>query len=82
MSLLEQEKATLAEKLGNTCKELEASNLDYDKLKREAIGKQEADRSAILNLQSELKGFREQFEETWYVKYLFIHLYYTLLGLL
>lgn len=67
MSLLEQEKATLGEKLSNTSQQLETANMDYDKLKREALGKQEADRGTILNLQSELKGFREQFEATWLV---------------
>ena len=65
MSLLEQEKASLQEKLANVNNELETSNIDYEKLKREALGKQEADRNSILNLQGELKSFRDQFEETW-----------------
>ena len=65
MSLLEQDKASLEKKLSNTSQNLETANVDYDKLKLEAAAKQEGDRNTILNLNSELTGFRELFEKTW-----------------
>ena len=65
LSLAEQEKSTLQERLATTQGELEQSNVDYDKLKREAIAKQEADRNSIRDLESELKGAKELFDETW-----------------
>ena len=65
LSLAEQEKSTRQERLAATGADLEQSNAEYDKLKREALAKQESDRAAILNLEGELKQFREQFDETW-----------------
>lgn len=53
------------ERLATTQGELEQSNVEYDKLKREAIAKQEADRNAIRDLESELKGAKELHDETW-----------------
>ena len=41
--MVEQEKSTLAEKLSNVQQDLKGSNLEYDRLKREALAKQEQD---------------------------------------
>ena len=67
LSLMEQEKSSLQEKLANTCNELDQSNTEYEKLKREAVAKQDSDRTAIINLQGEVKQARETYEETWSV---------------
>jgi hypothetical protein len=58
-----QERCTLAEKLSNTQNELSNMNVEYERLKRESIGKQDQDRATITNLQGELKNFHAQFEE-------------------
>ena len=63
LSLVEQEKSTLAEKLANSQHDLGSANLEYERLKRDALGKQEQDRNVINELQNELKNFRSQFEE-------------------
>ena len=63
ISLLEQEKGTLAEKLANAQQELADLNVRYERLNREAQTRAETDRSNILNLQGQLKDFRQQFEE-------------------
>ena len=44
--------------------------VEYERLKREATGKQEQDRGTINNLNSEIRNFRAQFDETVYVKLL------------
>ena len=67
MSLLEQEKSTLQEKNNNLNMELASANVEYERLKRESQARQEQDKSNINSLQSELKNFRSQFEQTWYV---------------
>ena len=74
MSLLEQEKSTLQEKNNNLNMELASANVEYERLKRESQARQEQDRTNINGLQSELKNFRSQFEQTWYVycPYLYI----------
>lgn len=63
LSLVEQEKSTLAEKLANTNRDLAAGNLEYDRLKRDALARQEQDRANINEVNNELKNFRAQFEE-------------------
>ncbi len=65
LSLMEQEKSSLQEKLGGVQQELGTASVEYDRLKREAASKQEQDRGTINSLQSELKNFRGQFEDTW-----------------
>ena len=67
LSLVEQEKSTLGEKLANTLRDLATLNLDYDRLKRDSIARQEQDRTSINQLNNELKNFRAQFEETTWV---------------
>ena len=64
MLVYSQERCTLAEKLANTQNELSNSNIEYERLKRESIAKQDQDRGTITNLQGELKNFHAQFEET------------------
>jgi hypothetical protein len=53
------------EKNNNLNMELASGNVEYERLKRESQARQEQDRSNINSLQSELKNFRSQFEETW-----------------
>ena len=65
ISLLEQEKSTLSEKNNNLNMELASANVEYERLKRESLARQEQDRTNINGLQSELKNFRSQFEQTW-----------------
>ena len=83
ISLLEQEKSTLMEKNNNLNMELASSNVEYERLKRESLARQEQDRNNVNGLQCELKNFRSQFEQTWYVLYKFnfgrgfnLHVYY------
>ena len=64
MSLVEQEKSTLGEKLANAMRDLAAANMEYDRLKRDALAKQEQDRANINQVNNELKNFRSQFEDT------------------
>ena len=63
ISLLEQEKGTLVEKLANAQQDLADLNVKYDRLNREAQTRAETDRSNIISLQGQLKDFRQQFEE-------------------
>jgi len=65
ISLLEQEKSTLSEKNSNLNMELASANVEYERLKRESLARQEQDRANINSLESELKNFRSQFEQTW-----------------
>ena len=67
LSLLEQEKSTLQEKHSQLQSDLASANLEYDRLKREYQARVEQDRNNINSLQSEMKNFRVQFEETMYV---------------
>lgn len=64
LSLVEQEKCTLQEKLNNLNLDLENSSTEYDRLKREALARQEQDKLCINSLNSELRNFRVQFEES------------------
>ena len=73
MSLLEQEKSTLQEKNNNLNMELASANVEYERLKRESQARQEQDKSNINSLQSELKNFRSQFEQTWYVASFYLY---------
>ena len=45
--------------------ELASANVEYERLKRESLARQEQDRANINSLESELKNFRSQFEQTW-----------------
>lgn len=63
ISILEQEKGILQEKLAKTQQDLTDAIVEYDRLKREAQTRTETDRSNIFALQGELKNFRQQFEE-------------------
>lgn len=65
MSLLEQEKSTLAEKNNNLTMDLANVNVEYERLKREYQAKMEQDRTNINALNSDLKNFRSQFEQKW-----------------
>ena len=63
LSLMEQEKSTLMEKLATVQQELADARLEYERLKRDSLGRQEQDHNVMVNLQGELKSFRSQFEE-------------------
>jgi uncharacterized protein involved in exopolysaccharide biosynthesis len=63
LSLAEQEKSTLQERLNNAQREHANLSMDYDRLKREAIARSEQDKATINNAQADLKRFRLQFEE-------------------
>ena len=63
LSLAEQERSALQEKLSNLNHELAEANVEYERFKRDAVAKQEQDRGTINNLQAEFRGFREQFDE-------------------
>lgn len=39
--------------------------MDYERLKRDAMARQESDRATINNLNAEIKNIRAQFEDTW-----------------
>ncbi len=64
LSLAEQEKSSLQEKLQQTQHEASSAHLEYERLKRDALAHQEQDKNTITKLQDELREFREQFEET------------------
>ena len=63
LSLAEQEKSTLQEKLNNSQRETATISMDYDRLKREAVARAEQDKATINSTQNDLKKFRIQFEE-------------------
>ena len=63
LSRIELEKSSLQEKLGIAQDELSGLGLEYERLKRDALAKQEQDRHVISELQAEFKNFRQQFEE-------------------
>lgn len=67
MSLLEQEKSTLAEKNNNLTMDLANSNVEYERLKREYHARQEQDKENLNALNQELRNLRGQFEDTWWV---------------
>lgn len=62
LSLAEQERSTLQERLSNTQHELAEANVEYERLKREAQSHQEQDRGTINNLKAEIDNFRVQFD--------------------
>ena len=64
LSLVEQEKSTVQEKLQQSQLDLSNANMEYDRLKRDALAHQEQDKNTINELQNELKNFRKQFDET------------------
>ena len=64
LSLVEQEKSTVQEKLQQTQLDLSNAHMEYDRLKRDALAHQEQDKNTINELQNELKNFRKQFDET------------------
>ena len=39
--------------------------MDYERLKRDAMGRQESDRATINGLNAEIKNIRGHFEDTW-----------------
>jgi hypothetical protein len=63
MSIAEQERSALTERLNALQRDLGVANSDFDRLKRESLTKQEQDRSAINNLTAELKNHRQQADE-------------------
>lgn len=65
MSLLEQEKSTLAEKNNTLTMELANINVEYERLKREYLARQEQDKNNMNALNQELRNLRGQFEDTW-----------------
>lgn len=65
MSLLEQEKSTLAEKNNNLTMELANLNVEYERLRREYQARQEQDKNNMNGLNQELRNLRGQFEDTW-----------------
>jgi FtsZ-binding cell division protein ZapB len=65
MSLLEQEKSTLAEKNNNLTMELANANVEYERLRREYHARQEQDKNNMNGLNQELRNLRGQFEDTW-----------------
>lgn len=65
MSLLEQEKSTLAEKNSTLTMELANINVEYERLKREYLARQEQDKNNMNALNQELRNLRGQFEDTW-----------------
>lgn len=71
MSLLEQEKSTLAEKNNTLTMELANINVEYERLKREYLARQEQDKNNMNALNQELRNLRGQFEDTWWVLLLF-----------
>ena len=64
LSLVEQEKSTVQEKLQQTQLDLSNAGIEYDRLKRDALAHQEQDKNTINELQNELKNFRKQLDET------------------
>ncbi len=42
--------------------------MEYDRLKRDALTKQESDRNTMSNLTSEIKNIRAQYDDTWSVQ--------------
>ena len=52
------------EKLANAQQDLADASVKYDRLNREALTRAETDRGNIINLQGQLKDFRQQFEES------------------
>lgn len=71
MSLLEQEKSTLAEKNNTLTMELANINVEYERLKREYLARQEQDKNNMNALNQELRNLRGQFEDTWWAVLLF-----------
>lgn len=65
MSLLEQEKSTLSEKNNTLTMELANINVEYERLKREYLARQEQDKNNMNALNQELRNLRGQFEDTW-----------------
>lgn len=65
MSLLEQEKSTLAEKNNTLTMEVANINVEYERLKREYLARQEQDKNNMNALNQELRNLRGQFEDTW-----------------
>lgn len=65
MSLLEQEKSTLAENNNTLTMELANINVEYERLKREYLARQEQDKNNMNALNQELRNLRGQFEDTW-----------------
>ena len=64
LSVAEQERSVLSERLNGLQRDLGNANNDFERLKRESLTKQEQDRGTINNLTAELKNFRQQFDET------------------
>ncbi len=63
LSLVEQEKSTLQERLAQANRDFSNATLEYERLKRDALAHQEQDKNTINELQNELKNFRKQFDE-------------------
>ena len=63
LSLLEQEKSGLLERLGSVQTELTTAHSEYERLRREGQARSEQDRNVIINLNAETKNWRAQCEE-------------------
>ena len=68
LSLAEQERSSLQEKLVNVQRELENAFMENERQKREWNARHEQQLNNINSLQSELKNQRANFEETRYEK--------------
>ena len=63
MSLLEQDKSVLSEKISFVQAELDNTRMDVDRLKREGQTNEEQARNGLNNLNSELKKVVAELEE-------------------
>lgn len=63
LSLLEQEKCAVQEKLSNTQADLGDAKLDIERLRREAAAQKEQDHQVQQDLHSELKHVKQQLED-------------------
>ena len=66
MSLLEQDKSVLSEKISFVQAELDNTRMDVDRLKREGQTNEEQARNGLNNLNSELKKVVAELEENRY----------------
>lgn len=61
---MDQRRRLLEEQLSTLEGQLNSSNVDMDRLKRQMISQQEHDESAICRLNDELAAFRQNTKET------------------
>ncbi|CAF4825109.1 unnamed protein product, partial [Rotaria magnacalcarata] len=63
LSMAQTERNALAEKLSLTKDDLMRSQVEFDKIRRDAALHHEQDRQVIISLQDELKKFHIKFED-------------------